>query len=92
MSSLDSVVGFASAKQSNALDLSLRVGGAISNHSNNIALYKIQKICDKFKKMFSFLNENTKRCDNEPNNYRPRQLSTSSVENMKCIPRLMMHF
>ena len=52
MSALDSVVGFTSAKQPTALDLSLRVGGAISNHS----ITKL--LCTKFK----ISATNSKKC------------------------------
>ena len=78
MSSIDLVVGFANPKQSTALDLSLCVGGAISNHIYKIALYKIQKNCDKFKKNVFISQRKHKRCDDEPMNYRPSQLSTSN--------------
>ena len=55
MSSLDLVVGFASAKQSTALDLALRVGGAISNHSITKLLYtKFKKAETNSKKCFQF--------------------------------------
>ena len=55
MSALDSVVGFTSAKQPTALDLSLRVGGAISNHSiTKLLCTKFNISATNSKKSFHF--------------------------------------